>query len=513
VQDAEKKAADAEKKAEEERRVMGAVLSRLEDVGTGVVERVASPSEATVELDALKAVVETSVVNKKVYVDVVKIMHEGEPADRVASKRLLSSVSFLVAQGGPSAEGLVRSTFPEGTHGELFSSREENYTGIIAAELARLRPTVAGHGAMWVHQMRSRGADNAAADIVLVVERGDNKFPMCVMEFGKQGDAESKEAQALSCAVNLQPYVKWNHVMLVVEMIYEKAQGHMTVSCVQMSHSEKDTKQARALLWRGDYSETSWARLLLAIEEVVKANALASEYKLSDMLDGKKKAKLWERNRTAAIEYLGNAPGFVWKEVARERAELMTEVLGEKICSVYATRDGRALVSYRYIPGDHVAAKVGQFASLIEQVAQIHGKGFVHGDIRLGNVVFTGDGAELIDFDLCGKARRASYPKRFAANINDGARHGDAGAGRKMKTEHDWFSVVAVMDLFQVADAGDGSASDVLVSAKKLLKSGQHAKAAEMLAKHMDVAVKAMSTYVPGAISRTEHCHTRNLSR
>jgi hypothetical protein len=215
---------------------------------------------------------------------------------------------------------------------------------------------------------------------------------------------ESKEARALSYAVNLQPYMKWNHVMLVVEMIYEQAQGHMTVSCVRMSH-EEGTSLARALLWSGDYSETSWARLLLAIEEVVKANSVTDARKLKDILEGKEIAKCWEWNRTAAIEHVDEVPRLVWKEVPRERAKLMQEVLGEKIC-IYATRKERVMVSYRYIPGSHEATRVGQFASLIQQIAKIHDKGIVHGDIRLGNVVFTDSGAELIDFDLCGRARR-----------------------------------------------------------------------------------------------------------
>jgi hypothetical protein len=444
------------------------------------------------ELEALKAVVEASVLNKRVYVEIVKIMH-GEPsaADRADAKRLLSCVSFLGAQRGRSTEGLARSTFPEGTHSELFSSREENYTGTVAAALAKVRPTVAGRGALWIHQMRARGADNAAADVVLVVRSDDgNKFPMCVMEFGKRGGAESKEAQALSYAVNLQPYMKWNHVMLVAEMIYDEAPGHMTVSCVQMSHEEEDSSLARALLWSGDYSETSWARLLLAIEEVAKANSVADGYDVSDSLGGKEIPNTWEWNRTAAIEHEDDAPKLVWKEVAQERAKLMQDVLGDQIC-MYATRKDRVLVSYCYIPGSHEATSVGQFASLIEQIAKIHKKRIVHGDIRLGNVVFTDSGAELIDFDLCGKERRDRYPDRFLADIDDGVRHGDARADRLMRAEHDWFSAAAVMNLFQVADATGGSASEAFSTARTLLESGDHLQALELLAKHKDVAVKA----------------------
>jgi hypothetical protein len=60
-----------------------------------------------------------------------------------------------------------------------------------------------------------------------------------------------------------------------------------------------------------------------------------------------------------------------------------------------------------------------------------------------------------------------------------------------MQTEHDWFSAAAVMSLFQVTDATDGSASEAFLSAKTLLESGDHLKAAELFAKHKDVAIEA----------------------
>jgi hypothetical protein len=254
--------------------------------------------------------------------------------------------------------------------------------------------------------MTARESEQSLADIVLLVHTGKRRFPMAVIEFGKDG---SKEAQALSYAVNFQPYMNWVHVMLVAEIIYLKKKPCMTVSCVQMAHSMAETSLVRVVLWRGEYSDKTWSRLLLAIEKVVEANDLADKYNVAAGKESNKK-KTWERNRRAAIE--SNEEGkklCVWKEVRSQKsAEYMKELIKE--CNVYELPGNRALVSCPYVEGDHKATTLGQFAAFLADIASVHKAGFVHGDIRLGNTVFSEQKGKLIDHELCGRISHDKYP-------------------------------------------------------------------------------------------------------
>ena len=70
--------------------------------------------------------------------------------------------------------------------------------------------------------------------------------------------------------------------------------------------------------------------------------------------------------------------------------------------------------------------------SLITKVDLLHEKGYVHGDLRLCNIIFHGDGtAHLIDFDWAGKFGEATFPvnvrvKSFDENAAQSVRAGGA---------------------------------------------------------------------------------------
>jgi serine/threonine protein kinase len=103
------------------------------------------------------------------------------------------------------------------------------------------------------------------------------------------------------------------------------------------------------------------------------------------------------------------------------------------------------LISYPFVEGKHNAQCVGQFVQVIEQLQDLHEKGFCHGDIRASNIVFGESRSMLIDFDFGGKEKEKKYPEGFNRNIYDGKRHKNAKAGEKLRKEHDWYAMAAVM--------------------------------------------------------------------
>eukprot|EP00980_Cylindrotheca_fusiformis_P008024 scaffold1707_cov88-Cylindrotheca_fusiformis.AAC.3 len=102
------------------------------------------------------------------------------------------------------------------------------------------------------------------------------------------------------------------------------------------------------------------------------------------------------------------------------------------------------IIAVRYRPGSHIAKKPKDFVPIINQLQELHDKGFVHGDIRAFNTVFgekENEGSWLIDFDFGGKIGDSStkYPTGFRARLDDGYRMGEGG--NPILTWHDWFAL------------------------------------------------------------------------
>ncbi|KAG7344767.1 hypothetical protein IV203_032298 [Nitzschia inconspicua] len=99
---------------------------------------------------------------------------------------------------------------------------------------------------------------------------------------------------------------------------------------------------------------------------------------------------------------------------------------------------------------------VTSFISILEKLQKLHGKGLVHGDIRLRNLLSTG---HIVDFDFVGLEY---YPQGLNHLTTDGSRHkevDDAIVWERVHwlqpvKEHDTYSMAQVMKLFQVEEEG-----------------------------------------------------------
>ena len=81
---------------------------------------------------------------------------------------------------------------------------------------------------------------------------------------------------------------------------------------------------------------------------------------------------------------------------------------------------------------------------VVKTLFEMHTHGFVHGDIRVENIVFTKDSGYLIDFDFVGHHGKTRYPQGY--NIDVPGRHEGAFAGALMMFVHDRFSLSKIME-------------------------------------------------------------------
>ena len=81
------------------------------------------------------------------------------------------------------------------------------------------------------------------------------------------------------------------------------------------------------------------------------------------------------------------------------------DLVGDRLWGVRGDRSSRLLViSTPFVEGRHWAVSPSEFRPLVAQLESLHGKGYVHGDIRCFNIAFgPNQGSRLFDFDLGGR--------------------------------------------------------------------------------------------------------------
>ena len=103
------------------------------------------------------------------------------------------------------------------------------------------------------------------------------------------------------------------------------------------------------------------------------------------------------------------------------------------------------ILTYKYILGRGKPYNLKDFVGVVQTLSHMHKHGFVHGDIRLANMVCTEDGtSHLIDFDFVGKHGVSDYFHYFNYKFDE--RHPEALPGFKMKMEHDRHSLACVIE-------------------------------------------------------------------
>jgi hypothetical protein len=117
------------------------------------------------------------------------------------------------------------------------------------------------------------------------------------------------------------------------------------------------------------------------------------------------------------------------------------------VTNLWLKKGGLFLVVTRFLKGEHCAIHPGQFVRIIEHLQELHLRGFVHGDIRGFNTVFsdTPDNCRLIDFDFGGDTATTTikYPEGYRPALLDGSRVGKGG--ELIEKCHDWFALAYLL--------------------------------------------------------------------
>ena len=94
---------------------------------------------------------------------------------------------------------------------------------------------------------------------------------------------------------------------------------------------------------------------------------------------------------------------------------------------IFDMRGKVAILAIPFMPGSHLPGTIAQVVAVVEHLKRMHHLDFVHGDIRLLNMVFSNEKSELIDFDFSGKTGSTLYPLGYRGDLWDGTRPGLPG--------------------------------------------------------------------------------------
>ena len=110
------------------------------------------------------------------------------------------------------------------------------------------------------------------------------------------------------------------------------------------------------------------------------------------------------------------------------------------------TCDGHwKILEYTFIEGGHSPNKISQFRGICKGLKIIHDLGYVHGDIRLSNMIFGENKSQLIDFDMSRRELNI-YPFGYRMHDTFQERHAGAQYRRQMLKMHDVHSLQYIMN-------------------------------------------------------------------
>jgi hypothetical protein len=100
-------------------------------------------------------------------------------------------------------------------------------------------------------------------------------------------------------------------------------------------------------------------------------------------------------------------------------------------CDAKVDRKGAVdVIAVPFHEGSHVCTNIDQAIAVAKDLKRLHDAGFVHGDIRAMNIVFSSSNPEescLIDFDFGGEDGKNVYPDGYQFLLVDGHRLGSYG--------------------------------------------------------------------------------------
>lgn len=106
--------------------------------------------------------------------------------------------------------------------------------------------------------------------------------------------------------------------------------------------------------------------------------------------------------------------------------------------SLRSLNDRIKILECEYVRGVNYPWNIHQVTALLQKIHQLHSLGFVHGDIRYINLIFTEDNAYILDLDMAA-VENEHYRSGYNSDIKE--RHPEAMAEQPMKKSHDRYSL------------------------------------------------------------------------
>ena len=133
----------------------------------------------------------------------------------------------------------------------------------------------------------------------------------------------------------------------------------------------------------------------------------------------------------------------LFQSISGVEAELITVGNPQPTCQI---------LQYPFQQGSHTASSVQQAQTIARQLENLHRLGFVHGDIRGGNLIF-GDKSVIIDFDFA-SPRGSAYPNGYTTEgLGDAERHPAAkNLDAIMDPSHDIFSLHSILKQYACSE-------------------------------------------------------------
>jgi serine/threonine protein kinase len=141
-------------------------------------------------------------------------------------------------------------------------------------------------------------------------------------------------------------------------------------------------------------------------------------------------------------------------------------IMREAWAWLWRVRGQLLVLSVPYRKGRHYAKSISEFAPLLMKLKALHEAGFVHGDIRCFNIVFSEEDSHFIDYDLGGKTDEKGdgppYPCGYSFMLRDGSRLGSVGEA--IRDVYDWSALVSALFECHRIRPPKGVQSDIAVT-------------------------------------------------
>lgn len=228
----------------------------------------------------------------------------------------------------------------------------------------------------------------------------------------------------------------------------------------ELPPAKRPVKIAVATIYKGDWTPSSSAGLLRVVDYAlglpVETFATAGAWEIPHFDQTRQTAFPFtgpdgqSRFVTKVIDRRDCGP-FEVEDAARRHKGSLKFIPG---CTLLVSAPGLSVLRYPLIPGDQFARSAHSFVGVLRCLDDVHRSGWLHLDVRGSNCVFhpeDGTKSALIDFDFAGEEGEATYPYGYNTNIDDGERHPEARTGWVGRRSHDYYSMAAVMRLYQPA--------------------------------------------------------------